>query len=85
MLLEQLHFLVKIGMRLDYHSYVLGHETITIFGRNSRRKNSKEFGPLVSIFVFLPLLAIFAVVQLPFLPIAALWERARERNVSYAR
>jgi hypothetical protein len=61
---------------------VLGRETITIFGRTAGgRKNGKESGTLVSLFVFLPLLAIFAVVQLPFLPIAALWERAREKRL----
>jgi hypothetical protein len=81
MLTDCLPFSREIGTPLDYHWYVLSREAITIFGRASRQKNGKESGPLVSLFLYLPLLAIFAVLQLPFLPIAALWERSKRKRL----
>jgi hypothetical protein len=61
---------------------MLGRETISIFGRaDGGRKSGKEFGSLVGFFVFLPLLALVAVLQLPFLPIVALWERSQQKRL----
>ncbi len=57
-------------------------EPITIFG--SQRKGPKEFGPLVGLFVFVPLMAIAALVSLPFLPFAAWWERRKTRLLTDA-
>jgi hypothetical protein len=57
-------------------------EPLTIFG--SQRKGPKEFGPLVGLFVFVPLMAIAALASLPFLPFAALWERRKTRLLTDA-
>jgi hypothetical protein len=53
------------------------NETISIV--NSGKKEPRESGPLAGLFVFLPLMAVVAVVSLPFLPIVAWWENRRRR------
>ena len=38
-----------------------------------------EFGPVVGLFVFLPLMVIASALSLPFVPIAAYWNRRKRR------
>jgi hypothetical protein len=77
--------LLVCGGWLDYYGAVLGDETTTILGsphseRPSGGKRGKEFGPLVSVFVFLPLLAIVGLLQLPVLAVAVPWRRWKHRR-----
>jgi hypothetical protein len=70
---------------LDYDDRVLGDETIPILGSGhdetpGGRKHPKEFGPLVSVLVFLPVLAIVAVLQMPVLLVAVPWRRWKHRR-----
>src|ERR1700722_14948704 len=62
-----------------------GDQTITIFGSPqdktpSGEKRGKEFGPFVSVFVFLPLLAIVGLLHLPVLAVAIPWHRWKHRR-----
>ncbi len=64
---------------------MLGDDTITIFGSSqgkppSGEKRGKEFGPLVSVFVFVPLLAIVGLLQLPLLAVTIPWHRWKHRR-----
>lgn len=64
---------------------MLSDETITIFGspqgkRPSGEKRGKEFGPVLGFFVFLPLLAIVALLQLPALAVAIPWQKWKHRR-----
>jgi hypothetical protein len=64
-----------------YYVFVRG-EPITIF--SSQRKGPREFGPLVGLLVFAPLMAIAALVALPALPVVAWWERRKTRLLTDA-
>jgi len=68
------------NLRAGYYSSVR-HDTITIFGW---RRKPKEVGPVLRVLVFLPLLAIAALVSLPFIPIAAWWQRRRRSRLKLA-
>ena len=57
-------------------------EPITIF--SAQRKGPREFGPLVGLLVFAPLMAIAALVALPALPVVAWWERRKTRLLTDA-
>lgn len=76
MLTEARQFFAAGQTQNAYHVRVRG-EPISILG--STPKRPKEFGPLVSLFVFVPLLALYALVSLPFLPLVAWWEKGRRR------
>ena len=57
-------------------------EPISIPG--SQRKGPKEFGPLVGLFVLVPLMAVVALVSLPVTPLVASWEKRRRRLLTDA-
>ena len=64
---------------------MLGDETITILGPGhdetpGAQRRDKKFGPLVSVLVFLPLLTIVAVLQMPVLLVAVPWRRWKHRR-----
>jgi hypothetical protein len=63
----------------------LGNETITIFGSANnegpnKQEHGKEFGPLVSIFIFLPLLALAALLVSLAAPVAIPWRKLKHRR-----
>lgn len=57
-------------------------EPISTLGSQPRRP--KEFGPLVSLLVFVPLMAIAALVSLPALPVVTYWEKRKRRLLTHA-
>jgi hypothetical protein len=59
---------------------VFRNEPITLFRPPGEGKHGKEYGPLISVFVFLPLLAIVAALQIPVLLVAIPWERCKHRR-----
>jgi|SRR5579872_5884414 len=60
-----------------YYVSVRGEAIATV---GSGPKGRRKFGPIVSVFVFLPLMMIFALISLPFTPLVAWWKK-RERRL----